>query len=141
MDNVFYRGHQFAGLPAYGLSRFQDDLQVGVAAAEIFQNLHQLFPVVVLAGNVVAASEVHPFHLGQELSELRFKSLQHPFQGVGVLFAQGVKMQALDTVQQFRLEFTLGNAQPGELSAGVVDVGFYGRKFRIHPDASADACC
>ena len=90
--------HQFAGLPADGFAGFHDDLEVRIARLEIIQQLHQLVPVVVLARDVVAATEVHPLHLRQVLAEMFFESGEHAFQCVGVLFAQRVEVQPVNAV-------------------------------------------
>ena len=140
MDNVSDRGDQFARLPADGFARFHDDGQVRVAAVELRQDAHEFFAVVVLAGNVVAAAEVYPFHLRQVLAEMLFESLEYAFQCVGVLFAEGVEVETFNAIQEFRFELRFGNAESRKLAARVVQVCFDGRKLRVHADSCAHSC-
>ena len=96
--------------------------------------------MVILAGNVVAAAKIHPFHLRQVLAEMLLEGLQHAFQGVGVLFAESVEMEPFDAVQEFRFELRFGDAESRKLAARVVQVGLDGRKLRIYANSCAHTC-
>ena len=111
VDKVSDGGYQFAGLPADCFARFHDDGQVRIAAVEFVQESYQFFAVVILTGNVVSATEIHPFHLRQILAEMLLESFKYAFQGVCVLFAEGVEVQTFDAIQEFRFEFRFGNSQ------------------------------
>ena len=135
------RRYQFARLPADRLSRFHDDLEVWIAFFKVVEEFDKLFAVVIFAGDVVASTEVHPFHLGQVTPEFLLKSREYAFEGVNVLFAQGMEMQPFDAVQQFWLELGLGHAEPGVEPAWVVNICFDGGKFRVYTDARAYFTC
>lgn len=95
--------------------------------------------MVVLAGDVVTAAEVHPLHLREVLAEVLFKCGENAFESVGILFAKRMEVEAVNAVEEFGLEFLFGHAEAGKLAAGVVKVGFDCRKFRVHADAGTDA--
>ena len=139
VDDVANACDEFTGLPADGFARFHDDLQVRVAAVKIIQDAYEFFAVVILAGNVVSAAEVHPFHLREVLAEVLFECGENTFESVSVLFAKSMEVEAVNAVEKFGLEFLFGHAEAGELAAGVVKVGFDCRKFRVHADAGTDA--
>ena len=79
VDNVANACDEFAGLPADGFARFHDDLQVRVTCGEILEDAHEFVAVVVLAGDVVTAAEVHPLHLREVLAEVLFKCGENAF--------------------------------------------------------------
>ena len=138
VHDVFDRGHKFARLPPDGLSRFHDDLHPRVPLHEPLQDAHELVPVVILARNVVPAAEVHPLHLVDVLAEMLLEGRKHAFQRVGVLLAQGMEVQSLNPVQEFRFEFFFGDSEPRELAARVVQVGLDRRELGVYADAGAD---
>ena len=139
VDNVANACDEFAGLPADGFARFHDDLQVRVACGEILENTHEFVAVVVLARDVVTAAEVHPLHLREVLAEVTLECGENAFEGVCILFAKRMEMESVNAVEEFGLEFFFGHAETGKLAAGVVNVGFDCRKFRVHADAGTDA--
>ena len=63
MDDVADACDEFACLPADSFARFHDDLQVRVTCGKILENADEFVAVVILAGDVVTAAEVHPLHL------------------------------------------------------------------------------
>ena len=139
VDDVANACDEFTGLPADGFARFHDDLQVRVACGEILEDAHEFVAVVVLAGDVVTAAEVHPLHLREVLAEVLFKCGENAFESVGILFAKRMEVEAVNAVEEFGLEFLFGHAEAGKLAAGVVKVGFDCRKFRVHADAGTHA--
>ncbi len=139
VDNVANACDEFAGLPADGFARFHDDLQVRVACGEILEDAYEFVAVVVLAGDVVATAEVHPLHLWEILAEVLFECGENAFKGIGILFAKRVEVEAVNAVEELGLEFLFGYAEAGELAAGVVNVSFDCRKFRVHADAGTHA--
>ena len=139
VDDVANTCDEFTGLPADGFARFHDDLQVRVTCGEILEDAHEFVAVVVLAGDVVATAEVHPFHLREVLAEVAFECGENAFEGVGILFAKRVEVETVNAVKEFGLEFLFGHAEAGELAAGIVNVGFDCRKFRVHADAGTHA--
>ena len=139
VDNVANACDEFSGLPADGFARFHDDLQVRVACGEILEDAHEFIAVVVLAGDVMTAAEVHPLHLREVLAEVLFECGENAFESVGILFAKRMEVEAVNAVEEFGLEFLFGHAEAGKLAAGVVKVGFDCRKFRVHADAGTDA--
>ena len=64
---------------------------------------------------------------------------ENAFESVGILFAKCMEVEPVNAVEEFGLEFFFGHAEAGELTAGVVKVGFDCRKFRVHADAGTDA--
>ena len=139
VDNVANACDEFTGLPADGFARFHDDLQVRVACGEILEDAHEFVAVVVLAGNVVATAEVHPLHLREVLAKVLFECGENAFEGVGILFAEGVEVESFNAVEKLGLEFDFGHAEAGMLTAGVVNVGFDCRKFRVYANAGTHA--
>ena len=139
VDNVSDASDEFACLPADSFARFHDDLQVRVTCGEILEDAHEFVAVVVLAGNVVATAEVHPLHLREVLAEVLFECGENAFEGVGILFAEGVEVESFNAIEELGLEFDFGHAEAGVLTAGVVNVCFDCRKFRVHADAGTDA--
>ena len=139
VDDVTDAGDEFAGLPADSFARFHDDLQVRVTCGEVLENADEFVAVVVLAGDVVATAEVHPLHLREVLAEVLFECSENAFEGVGILFAESVEVEAFNAVEKLGLEFDFGHAEAGVLTARVVNVGFDCRKFRVHADAGTHA--
>ena len=124
VDYVAHACDEFTGLPADSFAWFHDDLQVRVACGEILEDAHELVAVVILAGDVVAAAEVHPLHLREVLAKMLFKCGENAFESVGILFAKRVEVETVNAVKEFGLEFLFGHAETGKLAAGVVNVGF-----------------
>ena len=141
VDDVAHACDEFAGLPADGFARFHDDLQVRITCGEILENTHEFVAVVVLARDVVTAAEVHPLHLREVLAEVTLECGENAFEGVCILFAKRMEMESVNAVEEFGLEFFFGHAETGKLAAGVVNVGFDCRKFRVHADAGTHAVC
>ena len=139
VDDVANACDEFTGLPADGFARFHNDLQVRVTCGEILEDAHEFVAVVVLAGDVVTAAEVHPLHLREVLAKVLFKCGENAFESVGILFTKRVEVESVNAVEEFGLEFLFGHAEAGELAAGIVKVGFDCRKFRVHADAGTDA--
>lgn len=139
VDDVANACDEFTGLPADGFARFHDDLQVRVACGEILEDAHEFVAVVVLAGDVVAATEVYPLHLREVLAKVFFECGENAFESIGILFAKRVEVESINAVEEFGLEFLFGHAEAGIFTAGVVKVGFDCRKFRVHADAGTHA--
>ena len=139
VDDIADASDEFAGLPADSFARFHDDLQVRVTSGEVLENAHEFVAVIILAGNVVATAEVYPLHLREVLAEVLFECGENAFEGVGILFAESVEVEAFNAVEKLGLEFDFGHAEAGVLTAGVVNVCFDCRKFRVHADASTHA--
>ena len=51
--------------------------------------------VIAGPGNVVAAPKVHPLHFGQQVPERCLHRVQGHSQGIGVLLAEGVEVEAV----------------------------------------------
>ena len=79
VDDVANACDEFTGLPADGFARFHDDLQVRVACGEILEDAHEFVAVVVLAGDVVAATEVYPLHLREVLAKVTLECGENAF--------------------------------------------------------------
>ncbi|MNZ93661.1 hypothetical protein D3C78_1127390 [compost metagenome] len=60
---------------------------------------------------MMAAAKIDPFHLVQMLSEFLFNDLNSTLKRIRILLAQGMKMQAIDPFQLFRLEVSQSNTQ------------------------------
>ena len=139
VDDVADASDEFACLPADCFARFHDDLQVRVTCGEVLENADEFVAVVVFAGNVVATAEVYPLHLREVLAEVLFECGENAFEGIGILFAERVEVETFNAVEKFGFEFDFGHAEAGVLTAGIVNIGFDGRKFRVHADAGTDA--
>ena len=92
--------------------------------------------VIICPGDVVASTHVEPFHTGKELPEFLLKSGGSGFQGVGILFAQGVKMKPIQQGQQVFREILPCGPQAGARGTRIIDgVAFLRRALRIHPQS------
>ena len=56
----------------------------------------------------------------QILAEMLLECFKYAFEGVCILFAESVKVETFDAVQEFRFELRFGHAQSRKLSAGVI---------------------
>ncbi len=76
---------------------------------------------------MVPAAEIHPFHLGEPLTELLLKAVQRGLQVIGILLAESMEMQTVKQFQQCRVlphsiaEFIKRNTQTASLGARVID--------------------
>ena len=68
-----------------------------MAAAEIVQERDERVHIVVHARDVVAAAEVHPFHLRQQVAKLFLEPRQDFLQLRHALLAQAVEMQTRES--------------------------------------------
>lgn len=59
----------------------------------------QKLSVIILSGNVMASAEINPFHPVHVRAELLFHRFQGVRKGIGILFAQGMKMKPLNSIQ------------------------------------------
>ena len=77
---VFYdiddAGHQRACLPSKGRTRFENNLQIGIAATKVLYQRYEQVDVVALACHQMTASEIEPLELWQPLAELLFHVAQ-----------------------------------------------------------------
>jgi len=83
-------GDRFAGLEVYLHT---------ILFAELANRRSQLVDLVAGPGDVVPAAEIHPLHRAKQVTEFLFDGLQGALEGWKVLFAQGVKMQPADSLQ------------------------------------------
>ena len=95
---------------------------------------------------MVAASKVHPLHLGQQVCELCLHRFQGHSQGVGVLLAEGVEVEAIQQLRQLRVSghggvpLGPGGAQAAAGGAGVIDgMALLGGALGVYPQAHAFA--
>ena len=130
-------GDQGSGVQGHGLARLQVDRDI-VGALHMLDAPAQGVDIVVVPGDMVAAPEIDPLHAVHELPELVLHRGQGPGQGVGVLFAQGVEMQARNAVQVFLPKVLSPHAQAGAGRTRIVDGhGPFG-VFRVDADAAFD---
>ena len=139
--HVQHRGNQVARVQRHSLARLQVNLQLPLFLCPADQVL-QPRQIIILPGNVMSAAHVQPLHPGQHVAEAAFHRLQGRFQGVGVLLAQRMEMQAVQQFQQFFRHFPdpgfPRHAQAAALRAGIVDfVPLLGGAFRIDPQPDA----
>ena len=95
---------------------------------------------------MVAAPKVHPLHLGQQVPERCLHRFQGHSQGVGVLLAEGVEVEAIQQLRQLRVgrhggvPLGPGGAQTAARGAGVIDgMALLGGALRVYPQAHAFA--
>ena len=81
------------------LARLQIDAEVRMARTEILKQGHQPRHIVIRARDVVAAAEVDPFHLRQQVAELRLEARQHLAQLFHTLLAETVEVEAVEKVE------------------------------------------
>ena len=124
VDDVAHACDEFTGLPADSFARFHDDLQVRVACGEILENADEFVAVIILAGNVVAAAEVHPLHLREVLAEMTLECGENAFEGVCILFAKRMEVESVNAIEVFGLKFLFGHAEAGKFTARVVNISF-----------------
>ena len=87
---------------------------------------------------MVPAPEVHPGHVLQIFAESFFKCRQGSFQGIGVLLAQGVKMQAGDAGYGSAFKIRPPDSQPGTGGAGIIKGRGGFRMFGIDPEPAGN---
>ena len=95
---------------------------------------------------MVAAPKVHPLHLGQQIPERCLHRFQGHRQGVGVLLAEGVEVEAIQQLRQLRVSrhggvpLGPGGAQTAAGGTGVIDgMALLGGALRVYPQAHAFA--
>ncbi len=93
--DIKHLADQHAGAYRDGLSRLDVDLNT-VLRAETLDPLDQAVDVVRRMGDVVAAAEIDPLHLVQQVRRLRLDRIECAGQRREVLFAQRVEVQAAD---------------------------------------------
>ena len=60
----------------------------------------------------MTAAEIDPFHLRNQMAEFVDEIGEGAFQGIGVLFAQGVEMQSFQSLQIGILQIVGARSQP-----------------------------
>ena len=91
---------------------------------------------------MVAAAEVEPLHSFHILAKAFLERLNRAHQIVRILLAQGMEVQAVNAVEQFRLKIFLRDAQTRTGAARVVNGVFrgLGRTLRVDAQTAAFAC-
>ena len=117
-------GHQFAGVQRDRLAWFQVDLEVRVTPAKVAQGLNQQRDIVAALGDVVTAAEVNPLQPRQEFPELALEVRQGAREHLCALFAHGVEVQPLQSLEVFGADELAWNPEARTGDAGVVDVVF-----------------
>ena len=126
LHHVEHRGDEYACVEGHGFTGFQIDLHV-IGIPHMFDAAAQKLDVVIGAGDVVAAAEIDPFHAGKIRAEMFFHGFERAFQAVGILFAQGMEMQAAYAVQgvlvlfQFGMEGGRAYAEAGTGRTGIIN--------------------
>ena len=102
--------------------------------------------VIARAGDVVSPPKVHPLHLRQQVGKLFLHGCQGHSQGVGVLLAEGVEVEAIQQGGQLRVSrhggipLGTGGAQAAAGGTGVIDgVALLGGALGVYPQAHAFA--
>ncbi len=93
VDEIENGGHEMARVERDSLAGFEIDLYV-VIVCEFFKERDQAVDVVAGASDVMAAAEVNPLDVGQEVSEFFDECVSGAFERVEATFAEGVKVQA-----------------------------------------------
>ena len=133
--------NQIAGVQGAGFPRLQIDRHAPLRLCPQDAAL-QPGNIVVRPRDMMPAAEIQPLHARQQIAEpLRYR-IQGGLQGIGVLLAQGVKMQAVQQSRQSRrhLRIPLGSrgSQAAARGAGIIDlVPLLGGAFRIDPQSDA----
>jgi len=134
-ENVEHRGAEHAGVDGGGLAGFEPDIDVEVLPGET-DEIDELFAVVFRFGDPMAAAhvEVADARGAQQVAEFGIDGGEGRFEIPGVLFAEGVEMDAGDAVE-FGLreagELVGCGSEPGTGRAGVVERREGGRMFRV----------
>ena len=116
--------------------------EINVDAVGVAQTTHggdEGVDVVIGAGDVVAAAEVEPFHLVQEVAEVALDDSEGFDEGVDVLLAESVEMEAVDAGEICSMQRVSENAEAASFHAGIVDGVVLGRMHRIDAQAAAFA--
>lgn len=128
-------GDEPTAVKGNGLAGFEVNADI-IFGAEFLDEADQAFAIIIRSGDVVAAAEVDPLHVRDPLAEPLLKAVQGFFQVVAILFAQGMEVEAVDTVEGLALKFGAENAKAGIGGAGIVEGGVTGADLGI--DAQAD---
>ena len=146
LQGVQHGGDQIPGVEGPGLSRLQVHLHP-VGLLHLADALLQGGQVIAGPGNVVAAPKVHPLHLGQQIPERCLHCFQGHSQGVSVLLAKGVEVEAIQQLRQLRvgrhggIPLGPGGAQAAAGGTGVIDgMALLGGALGVYPQAHALAC-
>ena len=123
--NVQDLGGQVSCAPEERRSWLKDDLQVGKLAMPFLQQVNEQANVVSLARHQVSAAHVEPLGLLKPGAEFLFHLHENLLQRGGVVFAQAVEVQAVQSGRQFGGELALEYAQARTWGARVVQVGLY----------------
>ena len=137
LHHVQHGGCKPARVQGHGFARLQIDLRM-VTVPPVRKQAAEQVQVVVRPGDVVPAAHVDPAALGQPGAEFFLHGGQGALQGVGVLLAKGMEMQAGDALQSRGVKIFAPDAQARPRRAGVVD----GRRalgmLRIDPQPALD---
>ncbi len=110
---------QDPGIERHRLARLEIELRPGILL-HIEQELDQLLALVIGAGDVVPAAEIEPF----ELAEIGLKMVEQHIPGAlerfEILFAQAVKMDAVDQRHMLFGQLVDRKAQPRMRGAGII---------------------
>ena len=142
VHHLEHGGDQIARIQHNGLARLQINLHL-VFFLQIINAVHQRFHIVIRTGDVVAAAEVDPFQAVHILTEILLKCSDSPHQIVRILLAERVEVEALNAVEQLRLEILYRNAEARIRTARVIHrvVARLRGALRIEPQAAALPCC
>ncbi len=138
VKNIENGGDEVTGAEGDRFAGFEVDLGVRVAGLETGDEAAETFDVVIGTGDVVAAAEVDPFHLAEVGCEFFLHDGEDAFEGIGILLAEGVEMEAVDSVEGFVGELGGGNSEAGAGGAGVIDVGGDFGVFGVDAEAAGD---
>jgi len=126
-----------AGVEGDGFAGLEVDVEV-VFGAEGLDNADEAVDVVARAGDVMAATKVDPFEAGEEFGEFLLEGGDGVLEGVAVLLAERVEMQAVEAIEIGGGEFGADGAEAGAGSAGIVEVGSHFRILGIDAEAGVD---
>ena len=104
VDGVDDAADEDAGADGDGFAGFEVDGEV-VAFADAFDETDEEVGVVAGFGDMVAAAHVEPFDLVEEVAEFGFDGVEGGGEGVGVLFAERVEVEPVESGEVFAFQF------------------------------------
>lgn len=119
-DDVHDSGDEVARVEGDGFTGLQIHL-FSPTLTEGLDEVDQSLDVVVVAGDVVSSAHVDPGDLFEKAGETLLNGGDHAFEDIGVLLAEGVEVEALQSSEVFPFEGVGAGSESAPGRAGVVE--------------------
>ncbi len=130
-------GHKKSRIQSNRFAGLQINLHI-VFCLDVVDAFHQFGDVVAFAGDMVSPAEVYPLHVIQVFAEFFLEDDQSGFQGIGILFAKRMEMQAVQDAYLAGVEIGFRRAQAGKWTGRIIQGMILRRQFRIDAQTDVD---